>query len=144
MPFPTIGAFAICSGNELPVAHATGELGWKIRRLNFCYGSGTRWALALKLDPALLHDAGLLNSNHLPLHLSQFGRRLFVATDKERRRPKYNHRSGGRDGVVRSLLILRARKSGGSLGNTLSLHGELWTGILLIHDRRYIGRRDIR
>ena len=47
--------------------------------------------------------------DHLAFHLSEFGRRLFVASDKERRRPEDHHSRSGRQPVIRALLILNAR-----------------------------------
>jgi hypothetical protein len=44
--------------------------------------------LALELDATFFLNRCLLDRDHLAFHLSEFGRRLFVASDKERRRPE--------------------------------------------------------
>jgi hypothetical protein len=63
--------------------------------------------LALKLNIALLGDRGLLDGDHLPLHLRQLRRRLFIAADEERRWPEDDDRRRGGDTVLRALTILR-------------------------------------
>jgi len=62
---------------------------------------------SLELDAAFLCDRGLLNGNHLPLHLGQFGRGLLVAADQERRRPEDDDGGRGGDAVLCALTILR-------------------------------------
>jgi hypothetical protein len=57
--------------------------------------SSSWWPLPLKLDTALFGVSSLFNSNHLPLHLAEFGGCLFVAADKERGWPEDDYGSGG-------------------------------------------------
>jgi hypothetical protein len=49
----------------------------------------------LKLNPALFLDRSLFDRDHLPLHLPELGRCLFVATDEERGRPEDDDRRRG-------------------------------------------------
>ncbi|WP_456673215.1 hypothetical protein [Bradyrhizobium sp. RDM12] len=65
---------------------------------------------ALELDVALLGDRGLLNGDHLPLHLSELGGGLLVATDKEGCRPEDDDRRCGRHAILCALTILSARQ----------------------------------
>ena len=64
--------------------------------------------LALKLNVALLRNRGLLDRDHLALHLGKLGRRLLVAADEERRRPEDDDGRRGGQSIVCALLVLRA------------------------------------
>jgi hypothetical protein len=48
--------------------------------------------------------------------------------------PEDDDRSGRRNGVLRSLAILSARKRGGPRRDRLSFHPELLTGVRLISE----------
>jgi hypothetical protein len=73
---------------------------------------GARRSLPLKLDPAVLLDRCLLDSDHLPFHLGQLGGGLLVTADQEGSRPEDDNRGGGRYSILRALAVLCAGESG--------------------------------
>ena len=73
--------------------------------------------LALKLYRAFLRDRSLLDGDHLPLELRQLGRRLPIAANKERCRPKNHDRGGRSQTVVATFLILRSRDDARARGD---------------------------
>ncbi len=87
------------------------------------------WRLALKLDVTLLGNRGLLDGNHLALHVGQLGCCLFVTTDKKRRRPEDDDRRRGGDAVLCPLAVLSAGQRGSPCRDGLSLQGKLLAGV---------------
>ncbi len=100
--------------------------------------------LCLELDTALFLDRGLLNSNHLTLHLCYLGRCLLVATHKECRRPEDDYRRCGRHAIAGAFAVLDPGKGCRSRGDGLGLLSKLLAAVLLVHYRRDIRRSDIR
>ena len=72
-----------------------------------CRRSGSLW-LSLKLNVALLGDRGLLNGNHLPLHLGQLGRRLLVSSDEKSSGPEDDDGCRSGDAIFGALTVLSA------------------------------------
>src|SRR5215510_11370234 len=87
--------------------------------------SGGPRLLAMEFDVALFGDRRLLNSDHLPLHLSELCSRLLVATDKECCWPEDHDGGSRRHRVFGALAVLRARERCGPCRNGLSFECEL-------------------
>jgi hypothetical protein len=105
--------------------------------------SGSRRPRPLKLDPALLCVRGLLNRDHLPLHLSKLGRSLLVAADEEGRRPEDDDGRCGGQAVIGALLVLRRP---GQVANGLRLVARRAAALGLLQSgitREGIGPRTI-
>ncbi|WP_157088767.1 hypothetical protein [Bradyrhizobium jicamae] len=62
----------------------------------------------MKLNSALLLDACLLYSDHLPLHLGEFRRGLLISANEKSSRPKNYDGRRGRETIFAALLILSA------------------------------------
>jgi len=69
----------------------------------------------LKLYSALLLDACLLYSDHLPFHLGELCRGLLISANEKSSRPENHHGRRGREAVFAALLILRAGQCSGAL-----------------------------
>ena len=96
-----------------------------------------RSALA-KLDATILLDGCLLNRVHLAFQPRQFSRRLAIALEGEQGWPEQHDCNTGQHCITCAILVLLASNPGSMAGNTLSLGHKLWTGIMLVLNRRYV------